>query len=277
MSIYSKVALALWSEDYTENKKLADLIKELRPDYEKSVQTPDTTYLIYYWDFTGWFGEKVTSLLQIIEPIRHSLIEIREDGTIVSDVNTCDAKGCDEEFEEILSWDAEVHVWDNGRIHPGISEKRLSEILDAIVENTMEGSERETAKALLTDAGMTKEEMLACGYDELFNDVLRVTLPELNQVLAPLEFKAVKEIYQGIVLIDLQGTCALEDEVFDSPADVIKRIKEPYLTDHFLNGEICCNHDRDFSTFKEAEKTAREKGYHTEASLIQIIIRGLGE
>lgn len=269
-----KVALAVWSETYLNDRSLAEMIGNLKPDTRKTVNTPDELYLVFYWDMVPWYGDDVDALCHKLECVRHCLITISEEGDIFKNVETCDKDGCDEEFEEILSWDANIFVWDNLPVDQQISEKRLKEILGRIADLTTEGSETAAAIALLKDAGMTNREISACGLSWLIEDE-EFTLDDLNRVLAPLELEAETDITGMISIIDLQGTCALEDELFHCPADVIKRLSDSYLADTYLNGEICCDHEKDFNSYEEAEKTAREKGYTEEAEKIKTIIKAL--
>lgn len=77
------------------------------------VKTPDTKYHIYLWDWEKPDMEKYGGFKKILNHRRHSIIEISEDGNIFRDVKTSDIYGCDEEFEEILGWTADIVLWND--------------------------------------------------------------------------------------------------------------------------------------------------------------------
>lgn len=272
--IYSKIGLGLWAQDYLFNRELSSLVDDLNPDVKKVVTTPDDAYYVFYWDFKCWSGEKVEALTRCIKDIRHSLIIVSEEGNIFRDNKTWDNNGCDEEFEELLSWKTDVLIWDNVTVTETLTNNRLMDILSNIVDNAIEGSERIAAVNLLKEAGMKKHEMIACGFDWLFDD--EVSIEELNKVLSFVDLKAETTIYGDIIVEDLQGTCALTDEYFEEPKEVILRIKDSYLADTFLDGDVCCNlHGVKFDTYEEAEKVARKEGYAKEADAIHIIVKAI--
>lgn len=115
MSKYYKVALVVDANDYgkiaAEVKTIADLVKI---DCSKTVETPDNKYICLYWDSICWGMPETIPLVVKLEFMRHSLIAISEDGEIWTDIETCDENGTDEEFHEILSWDADILCWEFG-------------------------------------------------------------------------------------------------------------------------------------------------------------------
>ena len=81
----------------------------------RQVETPDDTYIIMYWDWENPDDERDQwiKMLTYLEHRRHARIEITEDGDIFTDIETEDEFGCDEVFNEILGWKAEICLWQN--------------------------------------------------------------------------------------------------------------------------------------------------------------------
>lgn len=113
MSYYKDIAVALWKPDYEKIKeKYAELVKQASAIHKE--ETPDETYIILYWqqwDAQPGKDSKMDTFFEEIRDIRHSILTIAEDGNILKDVETCDSNGCDEEFEEILNWKADICIW----------------------------------------------------------------------------------------------------------------------------------------------------------------------
>lgn len=113
-----KIALALTAETVEELKKGEDrdIITEREDSGNvRTIETPDGDYKILLWDWKSdmRMNDAYNHLLNSIECIRHALIEITEDGSIWRDVETEDADGCDEIFEEILGWKADIVLWND--------------------------------------------------------------------------------------------------------------------------------------------------------------------
>ena len=107
---YEQRAMAFWKPDFEElKKKHGKLLNSA--DSEREIGTPDEEYVILYWDYKMCEDPLMDELLKDIESIRHSIITIREDGEFFRDVECSDARGSDEEFEEILGWRAHICVW----------------------------------------------------------------------------------------------------------------------------------------------------------------------
>lgn len=113
-----KIALALTAEKVEELKKGKnhDIIAEREnSDNVRTITTPDGNYKILLWDWESdmRMNDDYNQLLKSIEGTRHALIEITEDGNIFRNIETEDAEGCDEIFEEILGWKTEIVLWND--------------------------------------------------------------------------------------------------------------------------------------------------------------------
>ena len=113
MSYCKTIAVALWRPDYEEIKERHTEVLS-RATLIKNEKTPDETYTVIYWqDYEVTYPDTpMDALLKDIEDIRHSLVTISEDGVIDRQAVSSDDRGCDEEFDEILSWRADICVWD---------------------------------------------------------------------------------------------------------------------------------------------------------------------
>lgn len=112
--------------DANDLDRIQGLLKTLEPDEIKKLETPDNDYLFFHWTFVFWsdywnvFGndaDKSSSLNQLrrkLYDIRHSLVEITEDGTVFRDVVESDSHGIDEEFSEIMDPQTRIYVWNAG-------------------------------------------------------------------------------------------------------------------------------------------------------------------
>ena len=109
-----KTAIAISNETRTE--------LSLRPEFSiladreakncmRRAITPDDMYYVYFWDYENIDAAKWDALWKFLEHRRHARIDISEDGNIFTDIETCDKYGCDEEFNEILGWKAEICLW----------------------------------------------------------------------------------------------------------------------------------------------------------------------
>ena len=47
-----------------------------------------------------------------LSEVRHAFLRVGEDGSIDEDRCSCDSHGIDEEFEQMLSWRADICFWD---------------------------------------------------------------------------------------------------------------------------------------------------------------------
>lgn len=127
MSILMKIAVAIDSATREEilhhkdvplwlergNDVAPWLLKLETSGHYRRVSTPDEQYHIYKWDWEEPDPEMYLAFKTLIESRKHSILEISEDGNIWTDVETSDRLGCDEEFEEILGWTADIILWNN--------------------------------------------------------------------------------------------------------------------------------------------------------------------
>ena len=168
MSTYSKVALAVDSVDWEEVKPYVEPI--LWSANVLQQVSPDNTYICVYWDYIVWEGQIHRDILKKIENMRHAFIQITEEGEIWQDIETCDDRGCDEEFYQMLSWHADICFWEEGwTLLPSgdclqISQERLFDILKAYVSNDAEATEPSYVYDALTFAGCEPEEIEALGF-----------------------------------------------------------------------------------------------------------------
>ena len=111
MSLYKDMAIAVCKQDF---ESIKEKHKEVIGDgYIRDISTPDENYTILYWYYWNTLSDKddlMQALRKDIEDIRHSFLSISEDGVIQKDVKTDDSRGCDELFEDILSWRADITV-----------------------------------------------------------------------------------------------------------------------------------------------------------------------
>ena len=178
MSKSYKVALAVDAVDYWIIEKDIDAIENItKADLHESVVTPDNTYLCVYWDDICWDMMQVRPLLKKLESFRHALITISEEGEIWKDIEESDSRGTDEEFQEVLSWNADICFWDNGAplspvcpyspkfsYYMPISRERVIQILSQYVDNDLNATETGYIYDALTLAGATHNEIEALGF-----------------------------------------------------------------------------------------------------------------
>ena len=167
-----KVALAVDAVDYWIIAEDVDKIDGITAiDLRKSVVTPDNTYLCAYWDDIYWDMEAVRPLLRKLESFRHALITISEEGEIWKDIEDSDSRGTDEEFYEVLSWNADICFWEDGavlapeRSYVPISRERLIQLLQSYVANDADGM-CETSQLFdaLVSAGFSDREIDSLGF-----------------------------------------------------------------------------------------------------------------
>ena len=104
-----EVALAVDARDVDViAKEIASIGEKPREFFD---ETPDGTYIIYYWNFICWEGDAVEALLKKLESMRHALYTISEDDEIWKDVAVSDSWGTDEQFYEMLEVSAKVKMF----------------------------------------------------------------------------------------------------------------------------------------------------------------------
>ena len=178
MSKYYKAALAVDIVDLWIISNELEKIEEIQPaDLKTSVETPDNTYICAYWDCIYWDMDAVKLLLRKLESFRHALVTISEDGEIWKDIEDSDSRGTDEEFNELLSWTADICFWNDGEpLSPvcpyterfshymPISRERAIQILVRYIENDLNAAETSYIYDALTIAGASHKEINALGF-----------------------------------------------------------------------------------------------------------------
>lgn len=95
-----QTALAIWDKDIDIEKDF-----DFAPDVTRTIETPDETYIVYYWHWTPMpFDTK------ILEGKRHALLTYSDDDYCEYDFVDTDSRGCDEEFNCIFGWQLAVTV-----------------------------------------------------------------------------------------------------------------------------------------------------------------------
>ena len=167
MSKYYKVGLCVDAFDVPLiQENLDEIYKNVSSfDAHAFKSTPDNTYEVFYWEYVKWDLEPVRPLLKKLEGIRHSLITVSEEGEIWTDVLVSDSRGCDEEFYEVLSWNADICFWDNTPVNTVISKDRLAALLKSYITQDFEGmSETSCLRDAFDAAGFKEHEIEALGF-----------------------------------------------------------------------------------------------------------------
>ena len=78
----------------------------------KKAKTPDNEYMIIRWeDYCGELeGSDIEFASKRVENIRHAMVVISDEG-INSSIKVSDENGIDEDFYDILGWDANIYLW----------------------------------------------------------------------------------------------------------------------------------------------------------------------
>lgn len=112
-----KIAIAVNRQTFDE---IVERFTEITTDRTnrnmlRRIETPDDLYVIMYWDWENPDNDYTDNIwndmLRFLEHRRHSRVEIDENGNIFADIETDDEFGCDEVFNEILGWKAEICLW----------------------------------------------------------------------------------------------------------------------------------------------------------------------
>lgn len=169
--IYRTFAVAI---DEKDEKKFHALARRLPSYYEdrRVIKTPDNNYVCFYWEMAPWDDEsrEYTNFMAFISSIRHCWISMDEYGAFDTDVNTEDEDGCDEYFNDLISWHFEVLTPDENlpkMVSSGdcpLKAERVSEILLAFAHHEQDTAGREYVKNVLKNScGCTDEELYALG------------------------------------------------------------------------------------------------------------------
>jgi len=174
-----QVAIAIGDKDCST---VWAMIKKMSkgPDAVRAQDYGDDIYYVFYWAMGSWRSgdEAARNLLSYVKNnIRHSLIEIDEDGKMDTDIliDTDDGEGEDETFYEILDWSCQITV--AGSTLPVLCERapytcavkadRVADILRAYVNNDAEGTDPDYIREILQDiCGCSDEELKALGLEE---------------------------------------------------------------------------------------------------------------
>lgn len=146
-----EVALAINSRD---SEVITNEIKALdNQPMEFFDETPDETYLIYYWSFVPWEGEAVEALLKKLEGIRHALYTISEEDEVWKDVEISDAWGTDEQFREVLEVEAKIKMFGDRKTLEQKAAASMDSITNIIVDLADWGTSFPTGVIAHTDSG----------------------------------------------------------------------------------------------------------------------------
>lgn len=77
-----------------------------KPDSIHTYETPDDTYVIYYWHWQEQPFDK-----KILVDRRHALVSFSDDDYLTYDIVDTDSRGEDEEFWSIFNWQLAIDVF----------------------------------------------------------------------------------------------------------------------------------------------------------------------
>ena len=112
-----KIAIALKKEVVDELNKMDPngIIKNrYERDKVKIVYSGKEQYAILFWDWES-VDESYERFRRAIESVKHSILEADENGSLFSDIETDDEYGYDEEFDYILGWSVNFHLYGDPR------------------------------------------------------------------------------------------------------------------------------------------------------------------
>lgn len=171
MSKWSKVAIAVGQENAEDLFRLAEKIR--KPDeayYPELDPGSGYHYAVVCWDMIRWYEyiQEIRDLLFWLEKEKHSLIQITEEGDIWQDVETDGSGGSDENFYEILNWDATISIEGTERRHAETKHKmsveRLLSIIKTYAEDDVIASSPDYVYEKLCDScGCSAEEIVEMG------------------------------------------------------------------------------------------------------------------
>ena len=139
-----KLAVAVDRNDWPLIENIVPEIDAKKPCvYDRA--TPDNVYRCVYWDLAELETGAYEDLIAKLNTFRHSLVQISEEGEIKVDNKISDDHGCDEEFEELLTWRADICWWyEDTPLQPDgyipFSKERLLDILRSYVQNDYEAA-----------------------------------------------------------------------------------------------------------------------------------------
>ena len=178
---YYTVAIAVAQKDRERAQQLADMIQ---PKYVniREIITPDETYTVFYWEDHPWanLSSKAGAIVLWLATVRHAYVLLGSDGSVYVSTKTCDADGCDEIFDDMLSWRSQILV-NNDEVpvlvptyrytreeRCGMEADRLAEILRDYVTHDLVVAESSYVRGVLEDACCcSDEELEAIGLDFL--------------------------------------------------------------------------------------------------------------
>lgn len=147
--------------------EIPEILERYNPAYteKKTVSTPDNDYYVYYWDWEPFYNSNEYVELRVeLGRVRHSFIEISEEGEIYVDNQIEDEWGVDGEIEQFLSWDGSITL--NDEPINGISSKRLLDILKTYIDDdeSSSGFHNYVVEKLRDICGCTDAELKILGY-----------------------------------------------------------------------------------------------------------------
>lgn len=177
MSTSSKVAIGIVATDWLLLKPNVEKVVGWQKPSITEIETPDEIYKVIYFDDVCWYGDAVDEIMDTLSHVRHSFLQMTEEGVLTQDILTEDCKGADEEFYELISWKTDFYIWGDeshvlGEPEYEIPRERLFQILQDYVEADAEAaSEAGYIRDMLMDTcGCSKEEMKALGFGYLITE-----------------------------------------------------------------------------------------------------------
>lgn len=191
--VYYNIAIAVAQKD---RKKAQSLVDMITPKYVniREVVTPDETYTVFYWEDHAWANDlstKVDAVLLWLATVRHAYIACGSDGSVYVSTKTDDADGCDEIFDDLLSWKHEILINEDEVpvLTPsyrfsrdercGIEADRLAQMFQDYVNNDLQSADTDYVRDVLYDTcGCSDEELEAVGLGFLVRDAHEETTPD---------------------------------------------------------------------------------------------------
>ena len=183
--IFYKVAIAVAQKDRADALRLAD---QITPKYVniRDVVTPDETYTVFYWEDHPWANDlstKAAAIVLWLASVRHAYLACGLDGSVYSSVKTEDAAGCDEIFNNLLSWqyDIQINQVDVPVLRPsgkycredrcGIDADRLADMFQSYVLEDVADADLDYIRDVLYGiCGCSDEELEAVGLGFLVSE-----------------------------------------------------------------------------------------------------------
>ena len=190
---YYQVAIAVAHKDFEKALQLAD---QITPKYVniRDVETPDDLYHVFYWEDHPWANDletKAGAIVLWLATVRHAYIAAGSDGSVYCSTKTDDADGCDEIFDDMLSWrfDLQINQVDVPVLTPsykycreercGIEADRLAQMFQDYVMNDVQSADHDYIRDILYDiCGCSDEELEAVGLGFLIREAHEEDTPD---------------------------------------------------------------------------------------------------